>query len=150
MSISLRTKNVRSPAVHLSVGSSAIEPSLQEEAGGDHIDFAAHLLLRKPLLAQDSLCLRRGKALVSKLERKGAGPGDSLGNPPHALRLGSELAAQGAWKPADEHVGIMVFEHIAEASRHTDDLLRGQDLDRHGKPPRRIRDGYADPGLPYI
>ena len=48
----------------------AIEPRLQEQAGGDHVDLAPHLLFVESLLAQDTLGLLRGQALVLKLQRK--------------------------------------------------------------------------------
>ena len=35
----------------------AVEPSLQEERGGDHIDLAPHLLLIMALFAKDPLRL---------------------------------------------------------------------------------------------
>ena len=63
----------------------AIEPRLQEQAGGDHVDLAPHLLFVESLLAQDTLGLLRGQALVLKLQRKIELVGDLLrygGNAP--------------------------------------------------------------------
>ena len=47
-----------------------IEPCLQEQAGGDHVNLAPHLLFVESLLSQDSLGLLRGQTLVLKLQRK--------------------------------------------------------------------------------
>ena len=70
-----------------------IEPCLQEQAGGDHINLAPHLLLVEALLAQNALGLLRGQALVLKLQRKI----EFVGN---LLRTAATRSAWGPGSPA--------------------------------------------------
>ena len=70
-----------------------IEPRLQKQAGGDHVNLAPHLLFIESLLAQDALGLLRGQALVLKLQRKI----ELLGN---LLRHGGDALGLGPGSPA--------------------------------------------------
>ena len=76
-----------------------IEPCLQEQAGGDHVDLAPHLLFVESLLAQDTLGLLRGQALVLKLQRKIELVGNLLGHGGDALGLGSGSPAMVKGRP---------------------------------------------------
>ena len=67
-----------------------IEPCLQEQAGGDHVDLTPHLLFVEPLLSQDSLGLLRGQTLILKLQRKIELVGDLLRYGGNALGLGGQ------------------------------------------------------------
>ena len=60
---------------------------------GDHVDLAPHLLFVESLLAQDTLGLLRGQALVLKLQRKIELVGD-------LLRYGATRSAWGPGSPA--------------------------------------------------
>ena len=127
-----------------------IEPCLQEQAGGDHVNLAPHLLFVKPLLAQDTLGLLRGQALVLKLQRKIELVGDLLRYGGNALGLGARLAGHGQGTPAYQDVGLIVLDQVTERLSHTSDLGGREHLDGHRHLAITARDGDADPGLPYV
>ena len=72
-----------------------IEPRLQKQAGGNHVDLAPHLLFVESLLAQDTLSLLRGQTLVLKLQRKIELVGNLLRHSGNALGLRAGLTGHG-------------------------------------------------------
>ena len=127
-----------------------IEPCLQEQAGGDHVNLAPHLLFVKPLFSQDSLGLLRGQTLVLKLQRKIELVGNLLGHGGDALGLGAGLTGQGQRTSAYQDIGLIVLDQVAKRLGHTSDLGSRKHLDRHRHLAITARDGNANPGLPYV
>ena len=109
-----------------------IEPGLQEQGGGNHIDLTAHLFLVQTLFAQDALCLGGREPLVDEFERKAGRGGDAAGDLPNVLGLWALLARHGLRQAADQDIGLMVFQDHTEGTGHALHLARGQDLERHG------------------
>lgn len=128
----------------------SIEPCLQEQAGGDHVNLAPHLFFVESLLAQDALCLLRGQALILKLQRKIKLVGDLLRHGGNALGLGTGLAGHGQRPSAHQNVGLIVLDQVTERLGHTGDLGGREHLDGHRHLAITARDGDADPGLPYV
>ena len=128
----------------------AIEPCLQEQAGGNHVNLAPHLLFVESLLTQDTLGLLRGQTLILKLERKIELIGDLLRHGGNALGLGAGLSGHGQGTSAYQDVGLIVLDQVAERLGHTGDLGGRENLDGHRHLAVTARDGDADPGLPYV
>ena len=127
-----------------------IEPCLQEQAGGDHVNLAPHLLFVESLSSQDSLGLLRGQTLVLKLQRKLELVGNLLGYGSDALGLGAGLTGHGQGTSAYQNVGLIVLDQVAKRLCHTSDLGSRKHLDRHRHLAITARDGDANPGLPYV
>lgn len=76
-----------------------IEPRLQKQAGGNHVDLAPHLLFVEALLAQDTLGLLRRQTFVLKLQRKIELVGNLLRHGGNALGLGPGSPAMVKGRP---------------------------------------------------
>ena len=127
-----------------------IEPRLQKQAGGNHVDLAPHLLFVESLLAQDTLGLLRGQTLVLKLQRKIELVSNLLRHSGNALGLRAGLTGHGQGTSAYQDVGLIVLNQVAERLGHTGDLGSRKHLDRHRHLAITARDGDANPGLPYV
>ena len=127
-----------------------MEPRLQKQAGGNHVDLAPHLLFVEALLAQDTLGLLRGQTFVLKLQRKIELVGNLLRYGGNALGLGAGLTGHGQGTSAYQDVGLIVLDQVAERLGHTGDLGSRKHLDRHRHLAITARDGDANPGLPYV
>lgn len=127
-----------------------IKPRLQKQAGGNHVNLAPHLFFVEALLAQDTLGLLRGQALVLKLQRKIELVGNLLRNSGNTLGLGTGLTGHGQGTPTYQDIGLIVLDQVAERLGHTGDLCSREHLDRHRHLAITARDGDADPGLPYV
>ena len=127
-----------------------IKPRLQKQAGGNHVNLAPHLLFVESLLAQDTLCLLRGQALILKLKRKIELLGNLLRNGGNALGLGAGLTGHGQGTSAYQDIGLIVLNQVTERLGHASDLGSREHLDGHCHLAITARDGNANPGLPYV
>lgn len=127
-----------------------IKPRLQKQAGGNHVNLAPHLFFVEALLAQDTLGLLRGQALVLKLQRKIELVGNLLRNSGNTLGLGTGLTGHGQGTPTYQDIGLIVLDQVAKRLCHTSDLGSRKHLDRHRHLAITARDGNANPGLPYV
>ena len=128
----------------------AIEPCLQEQTSGNHVNLAPHLLFVESLLTQDTLGLLRGQTLILKLERKIELVGDLLRHGGNALGLRAGLTGHGQGTSAYQDVGLIVLDQVTERLGHTGDLGGREHLDGHRHLAITARDGDANPGLPYV